>query len=234
MKLSRIEEIAESFWRDAGGREGYGVPVDIAAAVSVALPASVVRMDGLHTEAVKRLILRIGASPWNDLSPRPLRGCLIADGGHALILVDGNDEPDEQRMTVAHETAHLIMHYFGPRARAATALGGSIRSVLDRARAPTSAERLSSALIGLSIEPFRHAMDRSDRHALRVRAMEDEADQLGVELLAPWREIRAAGIVEPGAVRRRFGLPPVVAARMAGASVPTRTSMGVLGIFDRK
>jgi hypothetical protein len=234
MKLSRVEEIADTFWRDAGGRAGYGAPVNIAAAVSVALPAAVVRIDGLHTETMRRLISRIGASPWDDLSPRPLRGCLIADGGHAFILVDGSDDPDEQRMTVAHEAAHLIVHYFGPRARAVAALGGRIRAVLDRTRSPTSAERLSSALAGVAIQPFRHAMDRGDRHGPRVRAMEDEADQLGVELIAPWREIRAAGIMEPAVVRRRFGLPAAVAARMAGATVPKRPSIGVLGIFDRK
>lgn len=234
MKLSRVEEIADAFWRDAGGRAGYGAPVDIAAAVSVALPVAVVPIDGLHTESTRHLISRIGASPWDDLSPRPLRGCLIADAGHALILVDSSDDPDEQRMTVAHEAAHLIVHYFAPRSRAMATLGRGIRAVLDRARSPTSAERLSSALAGVVIEPFRHAMDRADRHAPRVRIMENEADQLGVELLAPWREIRAAGILEPGAIRRRFGLPPAVAARLASAAVPKRPSMGVLGIFDRK
>jgi hypothetical protein len=232
--ISRVEEIADGFWRDAGGRSGYGEPVDIAAAVSVALPAAVVRIDGLHTEHVKTLIAKIGALPWDDLSPRHLSGGLIADAGHALILVDGNDDPDEQRMTVGHETGHLIVHYFAPRTRAIAALGRGIRAVLDRARVPTSAERLSSALAGVAIEPFRHAMDRTHQHAARVRLMEDQADQLGVELLAPWREIRAAGIVEPGVIRSRFGLPPAVAARLAGANVPKRPSMGVLGIFDRK
>lgn len=234
MKFSRVEEFADAFWRDAGGRASYGAPVDIAAAVSVALPVAVVRIDGLDTAAVRRLIARIGASPWGDLAPRQMRGCLVADAGHALILVDGNDDPDEQRMTVAHEAAHLIVHYFMPRTRAVAQLGGGIRAVLDRARSPSSAERLSSALAGVAIEPFRHAMDRTDRHASRVRIMEDQADDLGVELLAPWREIKSAGIVEPGAIRRRFGLPPSVAARLAGAVVPKRPSMGVLGIFDRK
>jgi hypothetical protein len=234
MKLSRVEEIADAFWRDAGGRAAYGAPVDIAVAVSVALPVVVVRIDRLHTESVRRLISRIGALPWDDLSPRPLRGCLIADAGRALILVEGRDDPDEQRMTVAHEAAHLIVHYFAPRARAVAALGRGIRAVLDRARSPTSAERLSSALAGVAIEPFRHAMDRADRHASCVGIMEEQADDLGVELLAPWREMKAAGIVEPGVIRRRFGLPPYVAARLAGAAVPKRPSMGVLGIFDRK
>lgn len=234
MTLSRIEEIAEGFWRDAGGRARYGAPVDIAAAVPVALPAAVVRIDGLHTGSVRTLIASMGASAWDDLSPRPLRGCLIADAGHAIILVDGADDPDEQRMTIAHEAAHLIAHYFAPRTRAVAALGRGIQAVLDRARTPTSAERLSSALAGVAVEPFRHAMERADRHASRVRVMEDQADQLGVELLAPWREIRTAGILEPGVVRSRFGLPPAVATRLAGATVPKRPTMGVLGIFDRK
>ncbi|WP_157182264.1 ImmA/IrrE family metallo-endopeptidase [Methylobacterium sp. WSM2598] len=168
------------------------------------------------------------------MSPRPLRGCLVADAGKALILVDADDPEDEQRMTVAHEVAHLLLHYLKPREDAMTAFGSGIVTVLDRTRPPTLGERLSSALRNVPIEPYRHAMDRGTAHRREVDAMEDEADDLAVELLAPWRELQAMRGVRPGALRERFGLPAPVAARLAVLITPTSTTSGVLGLFGRK
>lgn len=229
------EPVADTFWAAAGGRVQFGTPVDIERAAVRVLPLGVHRVRGLHTGAVSDLLGRVGADPWLDGTPRMLRGCLIADAGKALILVDQADPEDEQRMTMAHEVAHLLLHYLKPREQAVTAFGLEIVAVLDRTRPPTLGERLSSVLRNVPIEPFRHAMDRDQACYMRsVGAMEDEADDLAVELLAPWRELRALRDTSPGTLRERFGLPAPVAARVAGIIRPSGISAGVLGLFGQK
>jgi hypothetical protein len=234
MGRSRTEKVAASFWQRAGGREQFGSPVNIGAASEKVLPVSVVPVTDLDTSAIGKILGRIGAAAWHDNSPRALRGCLIADAGAAIILVEANDSAEEQRFTVAHEVAHLILHYLGPREDAVMALGSGIIPVLDRMRPPTFGERLSAALRNFPMEPFQHAMDRTQRHTERIEAIEAEADDLGVELIAPWRELQAGGILTPGAIRERFGLPPLVAAKLAAMISLPRTSVGVLGIFAKK
>jgi uncharacterized protein DUF955 len=234
MVSSRVERIAGAFWNRAGGRPDWGAPVDIATAAATALPASVVPIRGLNTAAVQAFLARIGASVWFDSSPRALRGCIVADVGYALIFVDADDSDEERRFTVAHEIAHFLVHYLVPREEAVRVLGPGIAAVLDRIRPATYGERFSSALRNVPITPFGHAMDRADRRAARIARMEDEADDLGIELIAPWRELQAMDILSPEAVRARFGVPHQVAARLASMVSPSRTAMGVLGIFGRK
>ncbi len=235
MASPRAEQAAAAFWRKAGGRVAFGVPIDIASAAAAALPVSVVGIPSLDTSAIGRISARAGR-PWTVGNPRPLRGCLLADAGVGLVFVDSEDPEDEQRFTVAHEVAHFILHYLRPRERAMGALGVGIAAVIDRLRPPTTGERLSAALRDVPIEPFRHAMERGigGRHASLVERIEAEADDLAVELIAPWRELTSGGTMEPGAIRERFGLPSPVAARLAALVAPPRTSIGVLGIFAKK
>lgn len=234
MAAHRSEDVANAFWKRAGGRARFGSPANVERAAPRVLPVAVRRIRGLGTDAVSALLARIGANPWTDTSPRPLRGCLVADAGRALVLVDADDPADEQRMTVAHEIAHLLLHYLKPRQDAVTAFGPSIVAVVDRTRPPTLGERLSSALRNVPIEPYRHAMERGTARRREVNAMEDEADDLAVELLAPWRELQAMRGAGPGALRERFGLPAPAAARLAVLITPARASPGVLGLFGRK
>jgi hypothetical protein len=235
MASSRVERIAAAFWNRAGGRPASDTPVDIVAAAAAALPASVVPIRGLNTAAVQAFLARIGASVWFDSSPRALCGCIVADVGYALIFADADDSDEERRFTVAHEIAHFLVHYLVPREEAIRVLGPGIAAVLDRIRPATYGERFSSALRNVPIAPFGHAMDRAEyRRATRIARMEDEADDLGIELIAPWRELQAMDILSPEAVRTRFGVPPQVATRLAGMVSPPRTTMGVLGIFGRK
>jgi hypothetical protein len=235
MVSSRADQAAAAFWRQAGGRTAFGSPVDIASAAAAALPVSIIGIPSLDTSAIGRISARAGR-PWTVGNPRPLRGCLLADAGVGLVFVDSEDAEDEQRFTVAHEVAHFILHYLDPRERALVALGAGVAAVLDRLRPPTTGERLSAALRDVPIEPFRHAMERGlrGRHASQVERIEAEADDLAVELIAPWRELTSGDTMEPGAIRERFGLPPQAAARLAALVAPSRISKGVLGIFAKK
>jgi hypothetical protein len=235
MARHNCEAVAEAFWASAGGRALFGSPVAIERAAVRVLPVAVHRIRGLHTGVVSGLLTRAGADPWFDGSPRFLRGCLIADSGKALILVDRDDPEDEQRMTVAHEVSHLLVHYVRPREEAMSAFGPAILAVLDRSRPATLGERLSSVLRNVPIEPFRHAMDRGQPHYARsVNAMENEADDLALELLAPWRELQNLRGAAPMVLRDRFGLPAPVAARLAGLITPSVTTAGVLALFGKK
>lgn len=232
MTRYRSETVANAFWERAGGRAQFGAPVDIERAAARSLPVAVQRIAGLNTGIVKSFLSRVGANPWLDEAPRALRGCLVADAGKALIFVDRGDPEEEQRMTIAHEIAHLLLHYLKPREEAENAFGSGILAVLDRTRPAVPGERLSSALRNISIEPFRHAMSRGQPvHAQAVRMMEDEADDLAIELIAPWRQLQALRGAEPGLLRERFGLPAAIAARLSGIITPVKTSPGVLGLL---
>lgn len=229
------EDVANAFWERAGGRARFGSPVDIELAAARVLPVAVHRVAGLDTKIVACLLSHIGSDSWLDGTPRRLRGCLIADAGKALILIDRDDPEDEQRMTAAHEVAHLLLHYLRPREEAVAAFGPGILAVLDRTRPATLGEKLSAALRDVPIEPFRHAMDRIRiKHAGAIATMEDEADELAIEFLAPWHDLQPMRGAAPGTLRERFGLPAPVAARLAAMVRPSPRSSGVMSLFGRK
>ena len=152
--------------------------------------------------------------------------------GVGLILVDGDDPEDEQRLTVSHETAHFLLHYLALRTAALQGLGSQLVAVLDRTRSPTQAEQFSSALRDLPLSPFRHAMVRgATRPRGRIATMEAEADDLAIELLAPWQLVRSLESPNVETIASRFGLPPAVAARLATMAIGSTTEVGVTGLF---
>jgi hypothetical protein len=223
---------AENFWAAAGGRGGYGSPVRIDAAVVRTLQVGIQRVAGLTMRNVELILHRAGISAALPGDARALRGCLIADVGVGFILVDADDSEDEQRVTIAHELAHFLLHYRALRQAALTGLGRHVVAVLDRTRSPTQAELFSSALRDLPLAPFRHAMVRAGAPARgQIAAMEAEADDLGIELLAPWRLVRALATPDPDTIATQFGLPPAMARRLATMATPSSTAMGVTGLF---
>lgn len=227
-----IRSAAEAFWAAAGGRRGYGSPVNIDLAVVRSLPIAIHRISALTTRHVESLLSIAGASVTLRGAARALRGCLIADVGVGLILIDGDDPQEEQRLTVSHEVAHFLLHYLALRAAALTSLGSPVVAVLDRTRAPTQAELFSSALRDLPLAPFQHAMVRgAARPRGPVATMEAEADDLAIELLAPWHLVRALERPDTESIASRFGLPSAVAARLAAMAVGSTTAMGVTGLF---
>ena len=228
------ERIAQAFWTTAGGRRKFGKPVDLERAVTTALPLGICRMPALSTDKVAQLLQRIGAVPWTSYADRPLRGCLVADVGVGLIFIDGDDAPNEQRYSLAHEVAHFLAHYLDPRRRVLDALGQGMSDVLDRVRPPTMAERLSAALRDVHLEPFRHAMAREPdgRGYIRTGLMESEADILALELLVPAEEIRRQPAGTEALLAAEYGIP-----EWARDSLPTpgkqRRAGGVIEIFRK-
>lgn len=230
----RIDDAAASFWALAGGRPPYGRPVDLEKAVAAALPLGIVKLPRLSSATVAETIGRIGASSWSVSIDRPLRACLVADVGVGLVFIDGTDPEEEQRFSLAHEVAHFLLHYIEPRQRAVDTLGPGLIQVLDRVRQPTMAERLSSAMSAIPLEPFRHAMARDGAGAgkhLRTESIEGEADDLALELTAPSPERADLADLSGESLASVFGLPTWT----AGFLLPSRAdSEGVVSLFRKK
>jgi hypothetical protein len=229
-----IRATALSLWTAAGGRGQFGEPVDLERAAVTALPLAVHRVADLNASSLMRTLARFGIQPFESGDERALRGFLVADVGVALILIDSNDPVSEQRVTLAHEIAHFLLHYVAPRRQAITAFGSRILAVLDRTRPASRSELFSSALRDVPIAPFRHAMVRhAGRADGQVTAMETEADELALELLAPrdlvrWMQSNAE------AIATRFGIPEHSARRLVAHGEDVTTTIGVEGLFGIK
>ncbi|MBI3301110.1 MAG: hypothetical protein HYZ72_03395, partial [Deltaproteobacteria bacterium] len=140
-------------------------------------------------------------------------------------FVCGPDEPEEQRLTVAHEVAHFLVDYLWPRQQVIQALGEHITDVLDGLRAATPAERAAAILSHVRLGAHVHLLPRpgSDENSdLVVVHAEDRAERLALELVAPrvciisfLQNLSAPEAVNPGdegraALAAYFGLPTYV------------------------
>jgi hypothetical protein len=130
-------------------------------------------------------------------------------------------DPDEERLTLAHELAHFLHHYNSVRLAAIAALGPGILPVLDGDRAPSAVEWLSSVLKGVALGCYQHALERFEQGLpdAEILRLETDADLLGLELLAPCSQIAAS--TEPGescrdVLRQQYGLPPTAAVAWGG------------------
>ena len=208
--------VAARFWERAGVTEPF--PRRLAPTIAAILPVAVVLLPKLTVARMAEWLARRGAGCLGQNPDRPLRGCLVAQTGHAFIFVDGSLPEDEQRLTLAHETAHFLHHYEGPRGAALALLGPSIEPVLNGDRPATPGERLRGALRSVPLGIYEHTLERSDEGVpdpITVR-LESEADLLGFELLAPSAVV--ANSTRRGDGRRRvlaerFGLPEWAAQR---------------------
>jgi hypothetical protein len=232
MRFSTIRAVADALWSTAGGRARFGDPPDIEGAMTRALPMAVHRSRNLSTSDVNRLLVSLGCEPLQPAPDRALRGCMVADVGVGLVLVDSADPEDEQRLTIAHETAHFVLHYLRPREQAAAALGSKIIPVLDRTRSATRAELFSAALRDVPIAPFRHAMVRSPGpFSGRILMMEAEADELALEILVSREMLRTLAPATADVVAKRFRIPVGAAARLSEPRCNTRSHSGVTQLF---
>jgi Zn-dependent peptidase ImmA (M78 family) len=109
--------------------------------------------------------------------------------------LDGTDPFEEQLFSLAHEVAHFLHDYLRPRNIAIRALGPSIEEVLNGERAPSASERLAGVLRGVALGTYAHLGRRSadgDIEDVDVLHIENKADQLALELLAPLASVVAS------------------------------------------
>jgi Zn-dependent peptidase ImmA (M78 family) len=188
-----VHEVAERFWIDAGGVPD-GLPRDLREAVSWALPISTEMLPDLSITRVNAWLSDRDMGLRLMIPDRRLRACILVNEGNGVLFVDPTDPPDEQRFSVAHETAHYLVEYDIPRKQARARLGDRIVPVLDGWRAPSREERIGALLGGIALGVRYHLMERTpDGHRLGsdVSAAERDADDLGFELLAPFDAVRA-------------------------------------------
>jgi hypothetical protein len=222
-----IENMAREFWEmadDAG--ESDGLPRNIKTAITLALPLEVYPVAALRVSHVLAWARRVQVPHRIRGRDRRLHGCLLADRGKGTIFVDASDADDEQRFTLAHELAHFLLDYQFPRQRAISALGPSILAVLDGERAPSLAERVHAVMSAVHIGTLSHVMERPESGLPTniVLDIEDRADRLALELLAPAESVSdvvqqetASGEFEARLVyatqllTRSYGLPAEIA-----------------------
>ena len=182
-----MARLVDEFWEAVlYGPQSF--PRDLAYAASIALPVVTKELPGLSLSGVNGWLVARGIAESIEGLDRPLRGCLLAYGGHGFLLVDKDDSVDEKRFTTAHELAHFLLDYREPRRRAVEALGDGIVPVLDSVRPPTSTERLHAILSTVPLGLHVALMERTSVGGYTARATldaEDRADRLALELLAP-------------------------------------------------
>src|SRR5262249_22261479 len=198
-----VAELAEAFWEAAGMREPF--PRALRRPAARALPVALVSLPRLRFHDVRHWLVRNRVGCPCPADGRGLRGCLVAWGGWGYVFLDGADPEDEQRLTLAHELAHFLRHYWHPRHLASRRVGEQVTEVFDGRRAPTPEERVHALPAAVPLGFHLHLMERGSAGGFgsaAVAAAEGEADRLGYELLAPAEEVlRRAGRVEGEAGR---------------------------------
>lgn len=181
-----LTETAASFWELAGP----DCQADFEAAVLFSLPLG---LDWLPELSLHKAVdwlarRRLPTADLGRLPDRPLRACLVAYRPDcSFVLLDGSDAPVEQNFSLAHEVAHYLLDCVQPRQQAQQ-ISATVFQVLDRQRPPTLAERIEAALQGIRLQPHFHFMERDaqgDIQSATVLRVEDRADRLALELLAP-------------------------------------------------
>ncbi len=223
-----IENTVQEFWALTGGAPRY--PCDMQTAITLTLPLELYSMPELRVSTVLTWARRVGIALHIGGRDRFLHGCLVADRGKGTIFFDAQDEADEQRFTLAHELAHFLLDYQVPRHRAVAILGPPILPVLDGERLPTLSERLHAVLSTVPLGVMSHFMERPDEGLPTdtVLDVEDRADRLALELLAPalpLQELMSQATAPRGFTTRlafltqqfltEYGLPTTVASSYA-------------------
>jgi Zn-dependent peptidase ImmA (M78 family) len=178
-------DLARGFWDAVGEEEGF--PRELEDAIESAYPLTVKRLARLTLGSLREWLESLGI-PVNSSPDRPLCGFLAANRGSAILFVDANDAPDEQRYSLAHELAHFLRDVWRPRQRIGRVLGEAGKSVSDGCRPASQDERLAAALEGIDLAVHVHLLprDADGRPATAVIAdAEESADVLAFELLAP-------------------------------------------------
>ncbi len=181
-----LAELAQGFWDEAGGFNS-----ELETAIVMTMPIVPAPISQLTVYKVLDWVSQKGVqlAGLESVRNRPLRACLIARGApNNFIIWDDSDPAADQLFSLAHELAHFLLDYEQPRQEALQRLGPQVLEVFDNGRTPTIAERLHGLIAGVQVRPQHHFMERAaqgDILSRQVLEIEDRADILALELLAP-------------------------------------------------
>lgn len=202
--------------KDCGLPASTVFPRDLAEDIPLVLPLTVVPLPGLTPRKGLEWLVSHKRAHGGLVGTSDLKhGFTVAHAGVGVLFLNSTAPPDEQRFTLAHEVAHFVLDHLQPRLRALRARGESIRPVLNGEQEPTVAEQLFSVFERIPYRTQSNFMDRNDKGKPRtgqVMELEQRADRLAFELLAPRQELlpllKHAGRKELEAdLISRFGLP---------------------------
>ena len=215
-----LEALAEDLWSGSGINCDF--PRNVERAIAMTLPLAIVKLPQLDSENVKAWMNRRGVQMALPDQCHDLMGCLVAHRGRGLAFVCGSDDPQEQRLTIAHEAAHFLLDYLHPRRQVIEALGAGVEDVLDGLRAASPAERAGAVLSHVRLGPHVHVLPRGDpeENSAPLVCRESRADELAIEFVAPksrvtclYRELLSRGVSERDVIDKlanHFGLPAYV------------------------
>ena len=225
MNRYEIKRIAANFWEDVGKPEPF--PRSLEPAVYWALPLGVFKLPRLWVSDVQVWLAEQGIQFELETEDRALHGCLIAKQGRGCVFLSGTDSDAELRFSLAHEVAHFLLDYHLPRQSAVNRLGPSVLEVFDGVRPATIQERVDAVLSQTSVGFHTHLMERNSTGVLgcsTVGELEENADRLTLELLAPEKEARRRVTlafrsatasdhirIADHVLQVEFGLPPSIA-----------------------
>jgi hypothetical protein len=200
-----------------------GFPRDLHLPVLLNLPLAIIEIDGLTVASLDDWLQRHQLPEFAAaVVDRPLRGCLTAYAGVGVVFVDRSDDDDQRRLTLAHEAGHFVIDYLMPR-ELVIARRPDLLDVLDGERPPTDAEQFGALLSDVPIGFHSHLLER-DVHGGHLTTVttgvEDRAERMALELLAPLAEVTAEADRRPETDLTRlllghFGLPAGAATRYA-------------------
>lgn len=191
MRLKKCQIIANEFWEAAGGHVSF--PSQLETPILWVLPLAIIKIPRLCVFGMEAWLSERGIQCQFRTKNRPLHGSLIAYRGRGCILLNGTDNDLESRYSLAHETAHFLINYLLPRRKASNILGPAILDVFDGLRAPTVEERVQGIFSRIPIGFHVHFMERNNNNVGNsdiIMELEDNADLLALELIAPEEEVR--------------------------------------------
>jgi hypothetical protein len=223
-------ELAEAFWQKAQELEPF--PRTLRRAIARAVGLSIVLLPRLSVRAALAWLQRCGLVCELPGQDRPLRACLVARNGYGVALIDGSDDEDEQRFSIAHELAHFLRDYWSLRQRVLKHLGPDALPVMDGERSATPQERLNALLRKAPLGFDLHLMVRDGEGNpvnARITQAEDDADRLAYELLAPAEHVLGKGGPNTKReierrLREFYRLPSLQASRYASLLLPQSKS----------
>jgi hypothetical protein len=184
--------VAREFWSATGLNNEP--PFDIAGAVSLLFPIDIVQLSELSTAKIDRWFSARNINIQTHVQDRCLHGFVVFSRGVGFMFIDGTDDEQERRYTIAHEISHFLLDYKIPRDKIIKKLGSGVEEALDGLREPSATEMVEGIIKRVAVKPFTHLLEKEGDGSfenLQIYHAENNADTLALELLAPASRVKA-------------------------------------------